>query len=242
MKKALCAVLLIVVITAISCSKKNPTGSTLVTSTVTDIDGNVYTTVKIGNQWWTAENLKVTHYRDGTPISNVTNNTEWSNSNTGAYCAYNNNPTNADTYGNVYNWFAVTDVRNIAPEGWHVPTDEEWKELEMCLGMSQSETDADAYRGTDEGSKLAGNAALWADGALENNAAFGEAGFSALPSGYRSASGIFGTLGCRAFFWTATQYNSNVAWYRDLYYSELGVGRSCSDKQNGSSLRLVKDN
>ncbi|MBT5269507.1 MAG: hypothetical protein HOL70_08685, partial [Candidatus Marinimicrobia bacterium] len=110
--------------------------------TVTDIDGNVYETVKIGDQIWMAENLKVTHYRDGSAITQVTDNTAWSNLSTEAYCIYDNNASNeVDTYGALYNWYAVSDGRNIAPEGWHVPTDAEWKELEMYLGMSQPDVD-----------------------------------------------------------------------------------------------------
>ncbi len=151
----------IAIILVIGCSKQD---------TVTDIDGNVYQTIQIGNQVWMAENLKVTHYRDGTSIQYVQNElTEpdvWETLTTGAYCYYDDSQSNQTTYGNLYNWYAVADSRNIAPEGWHVPTDAEWKELEMALGMSQSEADDAGYRGTNEGSKLAGNAGLWTDGEL----------------------------------------------------------------------------
>lgn len=95
------------------------------TGTVTDIDGNVYQTIKIGNQWWMAKNLKVTHYRNGEAIPNITNDSEWINLSTGAYCAYNNDNGNIATYGLLYNWYTVVDSRNIAPSGWHVPTDDE---------------------------------------------------------------------------------------------------------------------
>jgi uncharacterized protein (TIGR02145 family) len=89
--------------------------------TVTDIDGNVYQTVTIGNQIWMAENLKVTHYRNGDEIPNVTVQEDWKNLTTGAYCNYNN----VAVYGRLYNWLAVNDNRNIAPAGWHVPSDAE---------------------------------------------------------------------------------------------------------------------
>lgn len=98
----------------------------LETGKVTDIDGNTYKTVKIGNQWWIAENLKVTHYRNGDAIPEVTDNEQWKNLNSGAYCAYDNNESNAAVYGYLYNWYAMNDSRNIAPEGWYVPSDEEW--------------------------------------------------------------------------------------------------------------------
>jgi uncharacterized protein (TIGR02145 family) len=102
--------------------------------TVTDYDGNFYRTVRIGDQCWMMDNLKVTHYRNGDPIPNVTDAGEWNNLSTGAYCDYNNDPANADAYGRLYNFCAVYDSRNIAPEGWHVATDEEWQTLVDFLG------------------------------------------------------------------------------------------------------------
>lgn len=213
-----------------------------VTRTVTDIDGNVYTTIKIGDQWWMAENLKVAHYRNGEEIPEVTDNTAWSGLSTGARCVYDNTESNADTYGYLYNWYAVNDSRNIAPEGWHVPTDEEWKQLEVALGMSQSEADDTVWRGTNEGSKLAGRAELWNNHALENNAAFGESGFSALPGGCRFYDGYFGGLGSNADFWSATEASTDVAWARALGYDYSAVGRSGGNKHYGFSVRLVRDN
>jgi uncharacterized protein (TIGR02145 family) len=85
--------------------------------TVTDIDGNVYQTVKIGDQWWMADNLKVTHYRNGEPIPNVTDGSTWNSLDSGAYCNYDNDTGNVTTYGRLYNWYAVDDSRSIAPEG-----------------------------------------------------------------------------------------------------------------------------
>ncbi|MBC8192252.1 MAG: fibronectin type III domain-containing protein, partial [FCB group bacterium] len=165
-------------------------------SCMVDYDGNIYETIQIGDQVWMAENLRVTHYRDGTAIPNLTSDGDWTSTSTGAYCYYANNSVNGETYGALYNWYAVTDGRDIAPEGWHVPTDADWKELEMFLGMSQSEADATGYRGTNEGSKLAGNAGLWTDGSLENNSGFGTSGFTALPGGYRyNGNGYFYYMG-----------------------------------------------
>ena len=212
--------------------------------TVTDKDGNVYKTIKIGNQWWMAENLKVTHYRNGDLIPNVTSNSEWIGLSTGAYCAFINDANNeSETYGYLYNWYAINDSRDIAPEGWHVPTDAEWKELEMALGMSQSEADDTEFRGTNEGSKLAGMADLWVNGDLENNSSFDESGFSALPGGYRfsSSSGSFTNLGSRATFWSSTESNRLYAWRRYLYYNYSEVYRYYSNKRRGFSVRLVRD-
>jgi len=92
---------------------------------VTDIDGHMYPTLTIGNKVWMAKNLQVTHYRNGDPVPNITDSTAWSNSTTGAYCNYNNDTNHVTTYGRLYNWYAIHDNRNIAPEGWHIPTDEE---------------------------------------------------------------------------------------------------------------------
>jgi uncharacterized protein (TIGR02145 family) len=210
---------------------------------VTDFDGNTYQVVQIGGKCWMAENLKVTHYRNGDAIPNVTDDTEWINLTTGAYCNYDNNAGNVSTYGRLYNWYAVDDSRKIAPAGWHVPTDGEWKQLEMCLGMSQSEADDTGWRGTNEGSKLAGNASLWASGDLENDPEFGTSNFTALPGGYRySHSGYFGYQGYTASFWSSTEHTSSYAWYRGLDYSSSDVGRYSGVKHYGFSVRCVRDN
>ena len=212
------------------------------TGTVTDIDGNVYKTIKIGDQWWMIENLKVTHYQNGDSIPNViTGNDEWAGLSTGAYCIYNNNASYTDTYGYLYNWYAVDDNRNIAPAGWHVPTDEEWKQLEMYLGMSQSEADNNRWRGTNEGSKMAGNASLWYYGDLKNNAAFSESGLSALPGGFCYLTGTFSVIGYYAYFWSSSEYSSSTAWFRGLDYDGSDVYRDVTSKRYGFSVRCVRD-
>src|SRR4030042_3006216 len=105
--------------------------------TMTDIDGNVYRTVKIGTQVWMAENLKVTHYRNGDAVPIIKDEAEWRAvmfKETGAYCNYKNDEKFVKTYGRLYNWYVVSDQRNIAPEGWHIPTKAEWKMLADNLG------------------------------------------------------------------------------------------------------------
>ena len=225
-----------------NCDKKSPTGNTPLSS-VTDIDGNTYQTIQLGSKWWMAENLRVTHYRNGDAIPKVTTNIIWADLSTGAYCLYGNSEINASIYGYLYNWYAVNDSRNIAIDGWHVPTDDEWKELEMALGMSPSDANNTSNRGTNEGSKLAGNAALWNDGGLEMDAAFGESGFSALPAGYRSwEDGHFDDIGRRAYFWSSTEHDINYAWIRMVSYYYAEVYRlNYSNKRYGFSVRLVRD-
>ena len=242
MKKQIQTILIILALVAFWSCKENTTEEGLqLGGTVTDIDGNVYQTIIIGDQEWMAENLMVTHYRNGDPIPTGHNNSEWAGLSTGAYCYYDNNSTNGDTYGALYNWYAVDDSRNIAPEGWHVPTDDEWKTLEMHLGMSQSEADNTGYRGTNEGSKLAGNADLWNDGDLENNAEFGTSGFTALPGGYRGSGGGYYGMGNHGSFWSSTESGSDLAWSRLLHYVSSGVDRGNYYKRNGFSVRCLRD-
>ncbi|MCD4818005.1 MAG: fibrobacter succinogenes major paralogous domain-containing protein [Candidatus Cloacimonetes bacterium] len=211
--------------------------------TCIDIDGNVYQTVQIGNQLWMAENLKVTHYRNGDPIPNVTDNSVWSGLSTGAYCYYDNNPTNGETYGALYNGYAVDDSRNIAPEGWHVPTDEEIKQLEMTLGMNQNQADAWGWRGTNEGSKLAGRSDLWSNHSLENDPEFDTSGFCLLPSGMRNADlANFSYLSINAHFWSSTENsNDDGLLGRGLYYHLTQVSRSNLFYRYGYSVRCVRD-
>lgn len=212
------------------------------TVTVTDIDGNVYQTVQIGDQLWMAENLKVTHYRNGDPIPNVTNNSTWGGLSTGAYCYYNNSSAHGETYGALYNWYAAVDARGIAPEGWRVPTDEEIKQLEMALGMSQAQANAAGWRGTNEGSKLAGDYDLWASGTLRNNSEFDTSGFSFLPGGYRrNVSGTFYGLSSNGYLWSSTGSSSTGAWNRSLYYGGTQVERNYSYERTGFSVRCVRD-
>jgi len=194
-----------------------------------DIDGNVYPIVKIGNQWWTTENLKVTHYRDGTAIPLETNNSAWSGLSTGAYCAYNNDASNeSDTYGYLYNWYAITDSHNIAPSGWHVPTDAEWQTLVDYLGGAS----------VAGGKMKATGTTYWNS---PNTGATNESGFAALPGGSRYYDGNFYDLGLNAYFWSSTESSSNYAWYRLLSYYYAYVLRSNSSKQDGFSVRLVRD-
>ena len=209
--------------------------------TVTDIDGNVYQTVMIGNQEWMAENLKVTHYRNGDAIPTGLSNSSWSSTTSGAYAVYNDNESYADTYGYLYNWYAVDDERGIAPEGWHIASDAEWMELEITLGMSESEATDTGFRGTDQGSQLAGNSSLWTSGNLENNGAFGTSGFTALPGGCRNSNGNYNYVSCNSYFWSSTVYSDPNAWSRLLGYAYSDVYRNDGAKRTGFSLRCVRD-
>ncbi len=200
-------------------------------STVTDIDGNVYNTVTIGSQVWMVENLKTTKYRSGDLIANVTDNAAWAALATGAYCWYNNNAaTYKATYGALYNWYAVADSRNIAPTGWHVPTDAEWTILKDYLGGT---------RVADGKLKEAGTA-HWL---TPNTDATNSTGFTALPGGYRLyLGGAFYDVGEVGYWWSSTAYDAYNAWYRDLYYYyNANAYRVNNNKQEGFSVRCVRD-
>ncbi|MFC1732317.1 fibrobacter succinogenes major paralogous domain-containing protein [candidate division KSB1 bacterium] len=214
----------------IRCSSDNITDP--VPDTVTDIDGNIYNTIKIGGQWWLAENLKATRYRNGDPIPNVTRGSEWADLSTGACCAYDNNESNADIYGLLYNWYAVDDSRNIAPEGWHVPTDEEWEELVSYLG---GETVA--------GGKL--KEAGYDHWMNPNTGATDEYEFTALPGGIRYVQPTdtgFLKIGDNAWLWSSTEDGSDDAWSRSLYHLYSTVGRGDYNRHYGFSVRCIRDN
>lgn len=209
--------------------------------TVTDIDGNIYQTIMIGDQWWMMENLKVTHYRNGEPIPNVIDSIEWTRlPSSGAYCNYDNDETHVAIYGLLYNWYAVDDSRNIAPEGWHVPTDEEWKTLEMYLGMDQLTADSSGLRGTDEGGKLKEiGTTHWN---YPNRGATNESGFMALPSGFRESNdGKFGGIGKHVYLWSATECRWNAAWNRSISYHDSRITRGIPSKDGGNSIRCIED-
>lgn len=207
---------------------------------VIDIDGNVYRTVQIGTQVWMADNLKVTHYRNGDPISNVTDNSTWHNLIIGAYCNYDNDLNKASTFGRLYNWYAVSDTRNIAPEGWHVPNDSDWQTLVVYLGGMRIAGGKMKTPGTIEGGD-----GLWY---YPNTGATNESGFTAIPSGYRIpnehlihyADYLF--LGSYSFFWSYSEYDSINAWYQSLSFGSSYTSWYSQGKKHGFSVRCVKDN
>lgn len=206
---------------------------TLTYGTMTDQNGNVYKTITIGSQVWMAENLRATSYRNGTPINNITANGTWPTQTSSAYSTYNNtsDPSKIKIYGNLYNWFAVTDTRNIAPVGWHVPTESEWKTLTTFLG---GETVA--------GGKLKEIGITHWD--TPNTGADNASGFTALPGGSRSGStGAFANLGHDGNYWsrTANPANTKYAYYLSLVGYEGSAQIGIFLKPTGLSVRLVKD-
>jgi uncharacterized protein (TIGR02145 family) len=202
-------------------------------ATVTDFDGNVYQTVTIGDQVWMAENLKTTKYNDGKDILNITDNTEWSNLTTDAYCWYNNDIENKAIYGALYNWFAV-NTGKLCPTGWHVPTDFEWKQLEMELGLNQAQADMIGWRGTDQGTYM-----KYTNYWTNNGNGINSIGFSALPGGFRTSN--FFWIGDAGYWWSSTERTDADAWIRILSYVYTNISRNYNWKYFGFSVRCVKD-
>ena len=209
---------------------------------VTDIDGNEYNTVKIGDQWWLVENLRVTKYRDGTSIPLVYQSGSWVLATNGAYCYYDLTTSNISEYGLLYNFHAVDNAKGLAPEGWHVASNDDWKEMEMYLGMTQEEADLTLWRGTDEGGKLKETGTThW----TSNYGATNETGFTAIPGAWRSPyNGSFSGIGEFTSFWTSTgttSSNSTYALTRGLASTEARISRTGSLRVTGLSVRCVKD-
>ena len=242
-------------LTGTGCTSLNATGTiTVVTacgsvSTVSDIDGNPYSTVSIGNQCWTKENLRVRRYNDNTEIKfdksggtagNLSGQT-WSGLTYGAHTLYEYDSTGGNSsilhaFGYLYNWYAAKGIattgstvyKNICPTGWHVPTDSAWTTLTTYLGGESMAGGKMKLSGTD----------IWAS---PNTFATDESGFTAHPGGYRNSDGSFDNISYYAFFWSATEYDYFFAWFRYLNYNNGNVYRASIDKRFGASVRCLRD-
>ncbi len=197
--------------------------------TVIDIDGNIYHTVTIGNQVWMTENLKTTRYRNGDAIFNVKDSKEWSALAVGAYCWYNNiSRTYKTDYGALYNWYVVNDIRNIAPLGWHVPTDTEWNTLADFLGGWE-----------EAGCKLKETGTThWL---TPNTGATNSTGFTSIPGGLRNFDGTFFDIGSTGGYWSSTEYSYTYAWSRDMFFDDGRASGDCNLKVLGFSVRCLRD-
>jgi len=227
-----------------ACKKETTNNPSIQIDSISDIDGNVYKTVKIGKQWWMAENLKVKRYRNGDTLIFVDTQfdpgkVKWDTINTGSYTN-----TNA-IFGLFYNWYAIIDNRNIAPAGWHVPSDDEWKELEMFLGMSKEDADKVNFRGNKEGDKLKSiNDQGWNKPSdIYKVWGTNESGFCAKGGGAVMNNKIWGNPSSylTGFWWTSTVKVDSLAWYRYLDYNKANVFRFYGSKNYGFSVRCVKD-
>jgi uncharacterized protein (TIGR02145 family) len=205
---------------------------------VTDIDGNVYHTVTIGTQVWMLENLETNRYLNGDSIPKIVGINDWSNQTAGAQCIYNNNPELRYSYGRLYNWYAVNDLRKIAPTGWHVPGDAEWTILENYLvnHLGYSGSSAKAIAAITNWTKFSEIDVVGNDLSKNNSS-----GFTALPGGNRYSIGEFDDVGDVGCWWSSTEGNTSVAWSRGIYFYYSTISRNGSNKACGLSVRCIKD-
>jgi uncharacterized protein (TIGR02145 family) len=207
----------------ISCGKKDQPPDP-----VTDFEGNIYRTERIGDQVWMAENLKSTTFSDGTEIPVVTDATSWYELTTAGLCWYDNDEAaNKETYGALYNYYSVISG-DLCPAGWHIPAWDEWEKLRNVLGDT-----------------LAGGGKLKEEGTAHwktpNTGAVNSMGFTALPAGIRYFEGTFNTVTYFTSFWSSTESDNDKAWYLSLYYSDAVVAMNRTSKKDGFSVRCVKD-
>jgi uncharacterized protein (TIGR02145 family) len=199
---------------------------------VRDIEGKRYKTVKIGDQEWMAENLSVTLFRNGDTIPEAKTKEEWLAAATHgqpAWCYYGNNKKNGKTYGKLYNWYAVTDPRGLAPEGWQVPDKAAWTSMLFHL-------DSPARAG-----KLLKSKKLWRDPFKKEHKGNNKSGFNALPAGKRTEEGNFRYIGTDAYFWTRTPASDKAAVFRKLSYISEAAYESNYQKGEGYSVRCIKN-
>jgi uncharacterized protein (TIGR02145 family) len=196
------------------------------TGTVTDIDGITYNTVTIGSRVWMAENLRTTHFLNGDPIPNITDNTTWYSLPTPAYCYYKNDPTTPAVMGLLYNWYTTADSRNLCPSGWHVSTDAEWQDMVASLGGDSIAGGKLKLPGLD----------FWLS---PNTGADNSSGFSAVSGGQRGIDGNF--FNGAGAFWTSTSENINSGrdWF--LLWNYASATRYYDKKVDGFNIRCVKD-
>jgi uncharacterized protein (TIGR02145 family) len=194
---------------------------------ISDYEGNIYRTVRIGDQVWMAENLRSTRFNDGAEILLITDSTDWENLTSPGFCWYNNDASNSDTYGALYNGYAVDSI-NLCPTGWHVPEKEEWQQLIAFLGDS-----------TETGGKLKETGTThWQ---IPNKGADNSSGFSARGAGVRYLNGSFASLMTYTAIWAASEKSSNDKWYLGLYYGNASVTIDHRKKNYGFSVRCIKD-
>lgn len=193
----------------------------------TDVDGNLYKSISMGSQTWMGSNLATTKYNDGTPIPYHSTYLTWRELDTPGYTAYFGDPSYISAYGALYNWYTV-DSEKLCPEGWRIPTDEEWTILASYLGSTS----------------LAGGRLKQA-GEISwrspNTGATNEFGFTALPGGYCNIDGEYSSLGSSGFWWSSTEASPTAAWARGMSHASSTVTRGDDNKKRGFSVRCIKD-
>lgn len=199
-----------------------------------DIDGNKYATITIGNQTWMAENLRSSRYSNGDSIPNIQKHAEWNNYKSGAWVHYNNNSSFDLMHGKLYNWYAISNPNKICPDGWRVPSNQDWTILFDYLGGIEF-----------AGHKLKSNLkAAWAieyNGQKTTVKTSNQSGFSAMASGYRGLNVDFVLLTYRSSFWSINEYNEADAFHSEIFWNGDEIGWYNTYKSDGLSCRCIKD-
>ena len=200
---------------------------------IKDIDGNTYKTVSIGTQTWMAENLKTSKYNDGSIIYQIKNIEDWDpiwNTDSAAWVYYNHDESYNMKYGKLYNWYSINpltnDNKNICPNGWYVPSDNEWNILIETLGGKSIAGCKMKELGDDS----------WKSFTKENtNISL----FTGLPGG--AAEGDMDDFGYAGYFWSSTEEDKYGAWARQLNYNQNNISRESGEKKACGSIRCIKD-
>jgi uncharacterized protein (TIGR02145 family) len=226
---------------------------TLQEGTVVDVEGNIYKTITIDNTTWMAENLKVTKYSDGTAIATGLNATGWESATGGAYAIYPHQGISgiltetdmANSYGILYNWYAVSSNQGLCPVGWRVPTDQEWTDVVSYIATLNDQNIGNQLKSCLQVSSPLGGACAaiqhprWDTDAT--NFGTNSFGFAALPAGIRYINGTFTNIGIQASWWSATGLGTSSAWYRNIFSNNGSISRSVEDKKLGLSVRCVRE-
>lgn len=244
-KTLLVTILYAFILMLLSCGNPITSDDGPETETMTDIDSNTYKTVKIGHQWWMAENLRTTRYNDGSAILHAIDDAAWDYDSLGAYCYYKNTTytDSIEKFGALYNWHVVKTGK-LAPEGWNVPSYEDWEILTNYLVLKGYNWDGSTY-----GNKIAKSMATKTDwnssgekGCVGNNPSTNNrSGFSGLPGGCRNEFGYFSEQGLNGFWWSTREVGASEAYYFNLNYFDDSLLRDRITKKFGFSVRLVKD-
>lgn len=206
---------------------------------IADGEGNIYSTIYVGAQRWMAENLRTSRYSNGDPISFAPGAVQWGASGSGSWCYYEGDAGYNVFHGKLYNWYVVQDPRNVCPNGWHVPSDADWKELELVIGIPMPNLNSTGSRGAEAnaGGQLK-SLIMWDN---PNIGATDSLGFAALPGGSRFTTGLFDQGGAKGYWWTSSGSDAVYAWQRSLANDNAGVFRFVGAKTVGASVRCLED-
>lgn len=197
------------------------------TSTSVSESDNSIKSVTIGNQIWMSKNLNVEKFRNGDPIPHAKTFQEWMKANNNeepAWCFYNNDPSNGEKYGKLYNWYAANDPRGLSPVGWHIPSDAEWTSLTDYLG----------------GKEVAGTKMKSITGWKDSSNGTNESGFTGIPGGFRTSTSYFSLIGIYGIWLSSTEYRAGHAWSCHLHYED-GIKMVATKKGDGLSVRCLRD-